>query len=239
MTTDLKMLLEITDTGIGIPESLQGKIFQPFSRLSADSGQIEGSGVGLVITQKLIQQMGGEIGFHSVEKLGSTFWIRLPLTASNLSGSQNLTKGAYPDKQEEVRLALNFNQPKNILYIEDNLSNQRVMEQIVSRFPTLKLRVEREGIRGVYAARAQKPDLILLDISLPGMDGYEILEIMKSNGETKNIPVVALSANAMAEDIARGKRLGFNDYLTKPIDVVELISMLNTQLSSPAPEKES
>ncbi len=230
-TTDLKLLLEISDTGFGIPSDMQNKLFQPFSRVSASNSKIEGSGVGLVITQKLVEKMGGEIGFSSEENKGSTFWVRLPLATSR-SSSQNLTKGSYPSKRQEQEIALDFNEEKHILYIEDNLSNQKVMQQIISRFPALKLTTEREGIKGVYSARALMPDLILLDISLPGMDGYEILEVIRSNPQTRLIPIVALSANAMAEDIARGKRLGFNDYLTKPIDVIELINMLNVQLKT-------
>ena len=229
-TLEDRLRLVVKDTGKGVPEELQKELFQPFNRLGAEGGEVEGSGVGLVITQKLVEQMGGAIGFESEEDMGSSFWIELPLCDKHTIArhvSLDTPVGTVVDRYSSPT----FHSTKKILYVEDNLSNQRVMEQIVARFPQLEIILEKEAVRGVYSARAKEPDMVLLDINLPVMDGYEILDVLKKDKRTASIPVVALSANAMSHDIEKGLELGFSEYLTKPVDVDKLITTFNRFLS--------
>ena len=222
--------IRVEDTGEGIPQALQTKLFQPFNRLGAENSGIEGSGVGLVISRQLIEQMGGSLNFESVEGRGSAFWVDLPVDEADRS---ELTKDA-----DKLRLShaadvemlnsreLILEHDKKILYIEDSKPNQRLMQQILKRYPRIQLTLVEEGFRGLYEARTLQPDLILLDINLPSMDGFEILEVLRSDDSTRNLPVVAVSANAMQYDIERGLQAGFDHYLTKPIVINELNEVL-------------
>lgn len=225
----MKILVE--DTGLGIPQHLQGQLFQPFNRLGAERSGIEGSGVGLVITKQLVQQMGGDIGFLSEEKVGSQFWVEFPIAKS--------------DAVEEVRLDqvdtskviidddipdLLIDETKTVLYVEDNPSNQKLMKQVLAKFPKLDLTVVGLAVQGLYVARSARPDLVILDVNLPGIDGYEIVEILKQDPNTADIPVIALSANVLAHDIRKGKEAGFDFYLTKPLNLGQLISVCNQLL---------
>ncbi len=218
-----KMLrLGVRDNGKGIPANRQAEVFQPFNRLSAEFTNIEGSGVGLVITKQLVEMMNGRLDFVSAEGKGTEFWIDLPLASEWNQQQTDIIKSVdYSPTQ------LGFQTHKQVLYIEDNPTNVRLMQQFFERHICMSLDVAEEPFVGIYKARSTQPDLIILDINLPGMDGFEALNVLKNDPMTKHIPVVGLSANAMPYDIERGIKSGFFEYLTKPVDMNKLIETLN------------
>jgi CheY-like chemotaxis protein len=220
--------IEVSDTGVGIAKRYQEQMFQPFNRLNAERTSIEGSGVGLVITKQLVELMQGSLGFYSEEGEGSRFWIDLP-AASQWSDEAIIhctdlvpyqTAQLYSERQLQL------------LYIEDNSTNLRLMEQIIGRYPQLQLSIADEAFLGVFKARSQVFDAIILDINLPGMNGFEVLEVLKQDPHTQSIPVIGLSANAMPYDIDKGLRAGFVEYLTKPVDIHRLIDTFNRLFSA-------
>jgi PAS domain S-box-containing protein len=216
----------VRDNGHGIADNRQGEVFQPFNRLNAEYSKIEGSGVGLVITKQLVEMMQGRLDFLSSEGVGTEFWIDLPLCSE---WNQDHLPGKSKQAQRAVA-ELSVQGVKKVLYIEDNPSNIRLLQQIFLRYPQLELDIAEEAFLGIYKARSQQPDVIILDINLPGMDGYETLSVLKRDPITSDIPVVGLSANAMPYDIERGKKAGFYDYLTKPVEIYQLIQTLNELL---------
>jgi CheY-like chemotaxis protein len=161
--------------------------------------------------------------------MGSQFWVDLPLYQEGVHSAPAAPPqlAAAPD---ESLFQLSVAGNKRILYIEDNVSNQRLVVRLLARYPNLHLDLAADALRGLYLARTSKPHLILMDINLPGMDGYEALEVLKADANTRNIPVVALSANAMAQDIDKGRSAGFAYYLTKPLNLQQLMEVMNTLL---------
>lgn len=234
---DEYLRISVDDSGPGIPEHLQTQLFQPFNRLGAERSGIEGTGVGLVITKQLVELMGGRIDFASEEKSGSSFWVELPLANRRSNVDENSVSEDVQPSAEEEHVVDEVKTPelcveghKRVLYVDDKPSNQKLMEQVLARFPQLELNVVGLAVQGLYLARSTTPDLIILDVNLPGVTGYEIVEILKNDPLTKNIPVLALSANVLAHDIEKGKEAGFDRYLTKPLDLSELIEACNALL---------
>jgi CheY-like chemotaxis protein len=216
------MRLLVRDNGQGIPANRQAEVFQPFNRLNAEFSKVEGSGVGLVITKQLVEMMNGQLAFKRAEGVGTEFWIDLPLASEWSQQQKEIIKSVdYAPTQ------LAFPGHKNVLYIEDNPTNIRLLQQFFERHDCLTLDVAEEPFIGIYKARSTQPDLVILDINLPGMDGFEALSVLQQDPMTKHIPVVGLSANAMPYDIERGIKSGFTEYLTKPVDMNRLIQTLN------------
>ena len=212
----------VSDTGIGISEAAQTELFEPFHRLGQEYSGIDGTGIGLAICRRLAEAMGGSIGLRSAVGAGSTFWVDLPVDASPALAPQEAATEAG-----EAAFALPACPAGgSILYVEDNPSNMRLMELLVSVLPQVALLTATTPAHGLDLARAHRPDLILLDLHLPDMNGYEMLAHLKAMPETAAIPVVALTAAAMPSDIRRGLAAGFFRYLTKPIDVKELLSAI-------------
>ena len=210
----------VTDSGPGIAREKQSLLFQPFERLGAEDTVEEGAGIGLALSKRLVELMGGTIGMHSDAGEGTTFWLDLPRA---LPRDQDLAPGidaAVPDK--EIRF--------KVLYVEDNMANLRLVERVLARYPSLFLISAVNGETGLELARAHHPDVILLDIHLPGIDGYEVLKRLGKDPATAVIPVIAISADAMPLDIERGMKAGFRHYLTKPINIEELVKVINTFL---------
>ncbi len=221
-----RLRIQVKDTGRGIPLARQAEVFQPFNRLSAENSNIEGSGVGLVITKQLVEMMNGNLDFVSQENIGSTFWIDLPLAVDWDKSSAEKARRFDDRTPSELTLDRQY----KVLYIEDNPTNIRLMQQIFARYPLLELDTAEEAFLGVYKARSLEFDVIILDINLPGMDGYEVLQVLKSDPATEHIPVIGLSANAMPYDIEKGKHSDFYDYLTKPVEINKLMELLNQLL---------
>ncbi len=220
-----KLRISVRDTGRGIPLSRQGEVFQPFNRLNAENTSVEGSGVGLVITKQLVEMMHGTLDFSSAEGVGTVFWMDFPIDPEWTSES------SLPQRKKDYSMVeLEVKRKCKVLYVEDNPTNVRLLQQIFARYPQLELEIAEEAFLGIYKARSTKPDLIILDINLPGMDGYEVLSVLKNDSFTSGIPVIGLSANAMPYDIERGRSAGFFDYLTKPVDINQLINVFNKLL---------
>lgn len=220
--------LAVTDTGHGIPPERIGELFKPFNRLGAEGSAIEGTGIGLTITRRVVELMGGEIGVDSKPGQGSTFWIDLPEV-----DLESYLAEYGPDLTSEVHTPQDTAHAwHTVLYIEDNPANLKLLAQILSRRPNIRLISAHLPTLGIDLARSQHPDLILLDINMPGMDGYAVLEHLREDPLTHHIPVVALTANAMPSDIERGRAAGFDDYQTKPIDVERFLSTLDRMLKS-------
>lgn len=215
----------IEDTGRGIPKERQKEMFQPFNRLGAERGNIEGSGVGLVVTKELVNSMGGSINFTSQPSVGSQFWVDLPLLREIVTESGSSEESARECSSGGLELC--FDTPLNVLYIEDNVSNQRLLAGFLKRFKNVHLQLADDALKGIYLARIDAPDFILMDINLPKLSGYEALEVLKKDERTKGIPVVALSANAMTRDLDKARDKAFYQYLTKPLDLQKLVDVFN------------
>ncbi|GAA0413690.1 ATP-binding protein [Massilia aurea] len=226
--TPTRMRLSVQDTGNGLSPEQVASLFQPFNRLGQESGAQEGTGIGLVVTKRLVELMGGEIGVTSSPGVGSVFWIELGSTAPRTS---SLAERAAPGGGTTSAASGAEFVPRLLLYVEDNPANLRLVEEIVAFRRDLRLLSAHDGHLGLQLARAHCPDIILMDLNLPGMSGFEVLRQLGADPETADIPVIALTANAMPRDIERGVAAGFHRYLTKPIDIEKFTEAINSTLA--------
>jgi PAS domain S-box-containing protein len=224
--------LTVSDTGYGISAARRQELFQPFSRLGAEETDIEGTGIGLTISRRLVEMMGGSIGMDSEEGRGSRFWIELPEVASG----QGVPDNDLMQQATTATVAPGAENLYTVLYIEDNPANIRLVSQVLGKNPQLRLITAHTPELGLALASARHPELILLDINLPGMDGYQVLSVLRSLGSTKNTPVLAISANATERDIERGLAAGFEEYITKPIDIRHFLETVERLLFGGAVE---
>jgi len=220
-----RMRVSVTDTGDGLSIEKLAQLFQPFNRLGQEGSGEEGTGIGLVVTKRLVELMGGSIGVTSTIGKGSVFWIELVVAAAPQLVGDGVALVSAPQAQIQDGDAL-----RTLLYVEDNPANLQLVERIVARRPDMRLLSARTGTLGIELARSARPDVILMDINLPGMSGIKAMQILRADTATAHIPVVALSANAMARDIERGLEAGFFRYLTKPIKVNEFLETLDVAL---------
>ncbi len=220
-----RIRISVHDTGKGmVPEKL-AQLFQPFNRLGQEASGVTGTGIGLVVTKQLVELMDGVLGVESDPGTGSTFWFELRLTPApdHTVGRSNLIAPSQPKPQTQT-------EQSTLLYIEDNPANMKLVEQLIALRTDILLLTAGSGTLGIELARTHRPDVILMDINLPGISGIEALKILKADLQTAHIPVVALSANAMLRDIDLGLEMGFFRYLTKPILVKQFMETLNEAL---------
>ena len=216
--------ISVRDTGAGLTPEQVSQLFQPFNRLGQEGGKEEGTGIGLVVTQRLVALMGGEIGANSTQGVGSVFWVEMALaTAPGLS----LEISNEPPPAQAVDGAAMH----TVLYVEDNPANLELVEQIIARRANLRLRGAADASLGIEFARVYRPEVILMDINLPGMSGTEAMKVLRSDPATAHIPIIALSANAVPRDIERGLEAGFFNYITKPIKVGQLMDAIDAALA--------
>jgi PAS domain S-box-containing protein len=212
--------ITVSDTGPGIPANKRERLFMPFERLGAEQSNVEGTGLGLALSQRLMQAMGGSIGVDSTTGKGSKFWIELPCTASPLPKAALQKKVAARDPH-----AIGAN--RKVLYIEDNLSNLTLIEELLQERPDIELLTAMQGKLGLELARQHLPDLVLLDLHLPDIHGHEVIRELKSFDATRAVPVVVISADATASQIERLLAAGATTYLTKPLDVSEFFRVID------------
>ena len=222
-----RVRISVSDTGIGIPADKQDKLFQPFQRAGQETGPIEGTGIGLVITKRLAHLMHGDLGFRSAHGEGSTFWLDLPLHDTSTQSSPPPTVSAAG------ATSLASDGPRLILYVEDNPANVAFMTDLVSVFENIELLTAPTAEAGIVLARERHPEVIIMDINLPGMSGLDALRALHDIPETMTIPVIALTAAASERDRQRGIAAGFHRYLTKPVKVDEFVAALEELLVSP------
>ena len=217
--------IDVRDTGAGLSPEQVAHLFQPFNRLGKESSTEEGTGIGLVVTKRLVELMGGTIGVNSVIGVGTEFWIVLGLTDAPrlLSGDTGHARPLHAPVAPDLL-------PRTVLYVEDNPANLELVEQLVARRPDLRLLSAPDADLGIEFARAYAPEVILMDINLPGISGLEALKLLRADPATAHIPVIALSANAVPRDIERALKAGFFNYLTKPIKVDEFTTALDSAL---------
>jgi PAS domain S-box-containing protein len=215
----------VKDSGEGLSADKLAQLFQPFNRLGQEANAVEGTGIGLVTTKRLVELMKGVIGVESTVGVGSVFWIELSLTAEPYPAAGAAEPTAVAQAQVHSGA-----QSRTLLYVEDNPANLMLVEDLIARRPDIRLLSARDGNRGVEIAQASRPDVILMDINLPGISGIQALRILAEDPATAHIPVIALSANVMPRDIEKSLEAGFFRYLTKPIKVNEFMDTLDVAL---------
>ncbi|HEY9566915.1 MAG TPA: ATP-binding protein, partial [Thalassobaculum sp.] len=222
--------LAVTDTGSGVPADLAGQLFVPFQRLGAEFSAVEGTGIGLALSKRLVEAMDGRIGYRPEPGGGSTFWIDLPSAVARAEWSpaagapapaaSRATRGGY-----------------SVLYVEDNPLNLRLMEYLLETLPRVEMHSAPSGSIGIDLAVARRPDIVILDLNLPDMDGFQVLAALRARPETRDLPVIALTASAMPSDIQRGTEAGFRAYLTKPLKFDALLDAVDSALAPAPPER--
>jgi PAS domain S-box-containing protein len=220
--------ITVRDTGFGLPAEKLAQLFQPFNRLGQEGSGEEGTGIGLVMSKLLVELMGGTIGVESTVGMGSLFWFELSTAPAQVQKADQVNvsgvdPGADPRPTDEVLHTL--------LYVEDNPANMKLVASLIARRPELRLLSATTATLGIEIARDQQPDVILMDINLPGISGMQALKLLRDDPLTAHIPVLAISANAMLGDIRKGLEAGFFNYLTKPINVREFIGVLDLALN--------
>jgi len=220
-----RIRISVADTGDGLSPDKLVQLFQPFNRLGQEAGGVAGTGIGLVVTKRLAELMEGVLGVESTVGVGSVFWCELISSAApklEVEDGEAATIDGPPVPAGAP--------PRSLLYVEDNPANMRLVEHLIERRPDVRLLTAVNGTFGIELARATRPTVILMDINLPDINGFEALKRLRSDPVTAHIPVVALSANAMTRDIEMGLKMGFFRYLTKPIKVKEFMDTLNVAL---------
>ncbi|MEZ5671974.1 MAG: ATP-binding protein [Thiotrichaceae bacterium] len=211
--------LEVQDTGIGLNAEQKDSVFEPFTRFSG-LNLVEGTGIGLTITKRLLEIMDGKIGVESELGVGSTFFVDLP-TGETLDSPLDFSSGKHK---------------YTLLYVEDSRTNVSLVAQILKARPEIALMSAHTGEMGLELAHLHHPDAILLDINLPGMDGFEVLKQLRLAEDTQHIPVLALTAMDNAHHLARGKEAGFMDYIVKPLDIKQFLKTVDGAFASPSTE---
>ena len=218
--------IKVTDNGLGIRSELQDRLFTPFERLGHELGQIDGTGIGLSISRQIVEMLEGEIGFESEYDVGSCFWVDIPL-----SDDETILEDDTPVDRSKNKADDDPNRVRTLLYIEDNPDNLNLMEAIIGQFRHLRLLSAPNALVGYDLATSKRPDLILMDINLPGMNGLQALKRLRDTPETRDIPVIAVTSNSQPGDIAAGLKAGFTAYLTKPIKVSDLMRTIEKTLA--------
>jgi PAS domain S-box-containing protein len=220
---DIEARISVRDTGLGIPEQKLDDLFEPYNRLGMDQTPVEGTGLGLALSKRLTELMGGRLGVESVQAQGSTFWVEFPLVMppAATAGEDNRQAFDHPEPQGEHL----------VLYIEDNLANLSLVEQILERRPNVKLISAMQGTIGLELARQHHPDVVLLDLHLPDMHGDEVLRQLKDAPDTHDIEVIVVTADATERQKRRMLEQGASEYLTKPLDVRRFIDVLDRSLT--------
>ena len=218
-----RMRFSVRDTGPGIAPELQQEIFEPFSRLGAETSDIEGTGIGLTISRKLASLMGGRLDFESVVGEGSTFWVDLPASEHAVLEQEQAPEGSnvLPMMPDGVH---------KVLYVEDNPDNLNLMEHVMRMVPGVEMISAHTGELGVEMAEIHHPAVILMDINLPGISGIEALKRLRATPTTRDIPILAVSANVMPADIRHAMEAGFDAYITKPVNLREVIEYVKTAI---------
>ncbi len=225
-----RVRISVRDTGIGLTTIQLSQLFQPFNRLGKEAGPEEGSGIGLVVTKRLVELMGGAIGAESAAGIGSVFWVEFTRAAAP---QPVVTDGEHlmdtPPKASDGRAQ------RRVLYVEDNPANLELVAQLIARRRDLQMLSATDGLLGVEYARACLPDVILMDINLPGLSGTAAMKLLRADPATSHIPIIALSANAVPRDIQHALEAGFFKYLTKPIVVNQFMEALDVALNGSQP----
>ena len=256
--TDDCVWLGVRDEGQGLSDEDQNRLFEPFQRLGAERSGIEGTGIGLALSRRLMQAMGGQIGVDSTPGQGATFWVRLPAGQDSATPPQAAAPGQLTPYATRAPNAPDESSPPTarmpghaladqdlapaspgqdaaplattVLYIEDNPVNAMVMQAMVARLPGLTMISADDGAPGLEMALSERPALILTDIQMPGMDGFELMARLQQHEQTRDIPVIAISADALPESVERGRQAGFADYLTKPVEMGTLQAAIRKAL---------
>ncbi len=222
-TPDAAIRISVRDTGGGISEERRDELFQPFSRLGAETKGIDGVGIGLALAKNLVEAMGGEIGFESAVGEGSTFWFNLPVATES-------ARPAISSQDDSGGAPIDTGPAYTMLYVEDNVSNLRLMEHLIATLPNVTLLSAPTPRLGLELARAHRPNVIVLDLHLPEMSGFDLFERLKAAPETRRTPVIALTAAAMPRDVRRGIAAGFFRYMTKPIEAKAFLATVEEAL---------
>lgn len=217
-----KIRITVTDTGIGVPADRQHELFQPFSRLGIERTAIEGKGIGLALSRRMVELMGGAIGYEGTAAQGSSFWIDLPVALSSEQGTLGLPAPAT------VLSRRGF----SVLYIEDNPANLELVRNIFATLDDVTMLEATDGATGLLLAKQHRPDLIILDINLPDLNGFDVRQQLQDDPDLAATPMLALSAGALPRDVERGLEAGFFRYLTKPLDVAAFLVAIDAALSS-------
>ena len=215
--------IEVTDSGHGIAPERLPNIFEAFNRRGTAHGQVGGTGIGLIITRRLVSLMDGEVGVESQLGFGTTFWLELPVAAVMQASAVSVTEDSTTQ----------FDALRHrycVLCIDDNPVNVKLIAQLLSKRPGIHLICAHTPGLGIQLALGRQPDLILLDINMPGMDGYQVMEVLKTYARTKSIPIIAVTANATPRDISLGGSSGLADYLTKPLEVDRFLTTVDRWL---------
>ncbi|MDP3619100.1 MAG: ATP-binding protein [Ramlibacter sp.] len=216
--------ISVRDTGVGLTPEQLAQLFQPFNRLGREGGPEEGTGIGLVVTKRLVDLMDGAIGVESTVGKGSVFWIEFRATVAPLLAAAIATTATA------VTEVASAGRRHTLLYVEDNPANLELVSQLIARRSDLQMHSAPDARLGLEFAKAALPEVILMDINLPGMGGIEAMKILRDDPATAHIPVIALSANAVPRDIERAMEAGFFNYVTKPIVVAGFMEALDAAL---------